>query len=30
MHEKKSFRKNTRKMNEDVKNMLAAKHDEEE
>lgn len=30
MHEKKSFRKNTRKMNEDVKNMLADKHDEEE
>lgn len=27
--EKKSMRKNTRKMNEDVKNMLAEKHDEE-
>jgi len=29
MREKKSFRKNTIQMNEDVKHMLAAKHDEE-
>ena len=30
MHEKKSFKKNTRKMNDEVKNMLEDKHDEEE
>lgn len=30
MHEKKSFKKNTRKMNDEVRNMLEDKHDEEE
>jgi UV DNA damage repair endonuclease len=29
MHEKKSFRKKTKQLNEDVKHMLAAKNDEE-
>lgn len=30
MHEKKSFKKNTRKMNDEVRNMLEDKHDQEE